>query len=151
MTNIAGVDPGLKGGIVIMNLETGKPIAAYSMPVETKKRKTRLLLGAIQTILITHNIKIGIVETAFRVGVENAAKTEAVFELCGIPVLNYHPHIWQRILDKQSENDTKQRAYAYCLANGYAVPVSSNGKFNDGIADAWCIAAYHVQQIHGEV
>jgi hypothetical protein len=147
MTNIAGIDPGLKGGIAIMNLETGKPIAAYAMPVKGKRKKT-INLGAIQTILITHNVKVGIVESAFRAGVENAAKTEAVLELCNIPVVTYKPQTWQQLLEKQAGDNTKDRAYAYCLAHGYSVSISSNCVYHDGIADAWCIAAYHVHKIH---
>ena len=137
--NIAGVDPGLSGGIVITNTD-GKPIAAYKMPV----KKNRLNLGELQTIIISHNIELAIIETAFKAGECNACKTEAVFELCGVPIINYHPRTWQTILP---DGSGKQRAYDYCLANGYPVPMNGNGRFHDGIADACCIVAYYLKEM----
>ena len=137
--NIAGVDPGLKGGVVITNTD-GKPIAVYSMPL----KKNRLNLGELQTIIISHNVELAIIEKAFKDGKCNACKTEAVFELCGVPILKYHPRTWQTILP---DGDGKQRAYDYCLANSLPVPVNGNGKFHDGIADAWGIVSYYLQEI----
>jgi hypothetical protein len=138
--NIAGVDPGLQGGIVITN-EHGKPIAVYKMPL----KKGKLNLGEIQTITISHNVKLAVIETAFRDGTYNAAKTEAAFELCNVPIIKYHPKVWQKILPK---GKGKQRAYDYCLANGWPVPLNKNGAFHDGIADAWGIVAYYLQKIN---
>lgn len=137
--NIAGVDPGLKGGIVITNT-SGKPIAAYPMPL----KKNRLNLGEMQTIIISHNVELAIIETAFKDGKCNACKTHAVFELCGVPIVKVHPRTWQAILP---DGNGKQRAYDYCLANGYPVPVNKNGTFHDGIADAWGIVAYYLQKV----
>ena len=136
--NIVGVDPGLKGGIVITD-KNGKRMSVYKMPV----KKNKLNLGEIQTIIITHDVKLAIIETAFKDGLYNAAKTEAVFELCGVPIINYHPRTWQAILPS---GKGKQRAYDYCLANNYPVPVNKNGRFHDGIADAWCIVAYYLRE-----
>lgn len=137
--NIAGVDPGLQGGIVITNT-SGKTIAAYKMPL----KKNRLNLGEIQTIIISHNVELAIIETAFKDGKCNACKTHAVFELCNVPIVKVHPRTWQSILPS---GKGKQRAYDYCLAHGYPVPVNSNGGFHDGIADAWCIVAYYLKTV----
>ena len=138
--NIAGVDPGLAGGIVIMSPH-GKPMAAFKMPV----KKGRINLGEIQTIVITYNVKLAVIETAFRDGTYNAAKTEAVFELCQVPIINYHPKTWQKMLPKGTG---KQRAYDYCIDHGLPVPLNGNGRFHDGIADAWCIVAYYLAKIN---
>ena len=138
--NIAGVDPGLQGGIAIMSAY-GKPLAAFKMPV----KKGKLNLGEIQTIVITYNVKLAIIETAFRDGTYNAAKTEAVFELCQIPIINYHPKTWQKMLPKGTG---KQRAYDYCVDHGLPVPLNGNGRFHDGIADAWCIVAYYLAKVN---
>ena len=137
--NIAGVDPGLQGGIVIMSPH-GKPLAAFKMPL----KKGKLNLGEIQTIVITYNVKLAIIETAFRDGTYNAAKTEAVFELCQIPIINYHPKTWQKMLPKGTG---KQRAYDYCIAHGLPVPLNGKGRFHDGIADAWCIANFYLNEM----
>ena len=137
--NIAGVDPGLKGGIVIMNVD-GKPIIYYEMPI----KKGRLNLGEIQTLIITYQVELAIIEKAYQAGKCNACKTEAVFELCGVPVVNIHPRTWQTIWP---DGDGKQRSYDYCLANGLPVPVSGNGRFHDGIADAWCIVDYYLKKM----
>ena len=137
--NIAGIDPGLKGGIVITNTD-GKPIAVYPMPL----KKGRLNLGELQTIIISHNVELAIIEKAFKDGKCNACKTEAVFELCSVPIVKVHPRTWQTILP---DGDGKQRAYDYCLANGLPVPVNGNGRFHDGIADAWGIVSYYLQEI----
>jgi len=135
---IAGIDPGLRGGIVIIS--GGSPFAFYKMPL----RKKRLDLGAIQSIIIEHQIELAIIETAFKDGKCNACKTEAVFELCDVPIVNIHPRTWQKILPKGLG---KQRAYDYCLVHGYPVPVNGNGRFHDGIADAWCIVDYYLRTV----
>lgn len=137
--NIAGVDPGLEGGIVITNTN-GKPIAAYPMPL----KKNKLNLGEIQTLIITYNVELAIIEKSFKGGKCNACKTAAVFELCGIPIVTIHPRTWQKILP---DGEGKQRAYDFCLANGYPVPVNGNGRFHDGIADAWGIVSYYLREI----
>lgn len=137
--NIAGVDPGLSGGIVVVNTD-GKPITTYPMPL----KKGRLNLGEIQTLIITYNVELAVIESAFRDGKCNACKTEAVFELCGVPIVNIHPRTWQKILPI---GDGKQRAYDYCLAHNLPVPMNGNGKFHDGIADAWCIVSYYLEKM----
>lgn len=137
--NIAGVDPGLSGGIVIMSAH-GKPIAAYKMPL----KKGKLNLGEIQTIIISHNVKLAIIETAFKDGKCNACKTEAAFELCNVPIIKYHPRQWQKMLPKGTG---KQRAYDYCIDHGLPVPLNGNGSFHDGIADAWCIVNFYLNEM----
>lgn len=120
-------------------MNDGKPGSYYKMPV----KKGKLNLGEIQTIIITHNIKLAVIETAFKDGAVNAAKTEAVFELCGVPIINVHPRTWQKILP---DGNGKQRAYDYCLQHGYPVPLNRNGRFHDGIADAWCIVDWYLKK-----
>jgi hypothetical protein len=137
--NLSAIDPGLSGGIVIATI-IGHPIATYKMPL----KKGKLDLGGIQDIIISNNIELAIIETAYKDGKCNACKTQAVFELCGVPLVKIHPRTWQKILPPGTG---KQRAFDYCLANSWPVPVSKNGSFHDGIADAWGLMGYYLNYV----
>lgn len=63
MTNIIGIDPGITGGIAVLNLITGELISALDMPVEIAKAgKKRISAINLSDIIIKYNTVIAFVE-----------------------------------------------------------------------------------------
>ena len=154
---IMAIDPGISGGLAIM--VDGQPLTQHVMPLATaaavgfvsqKSAKKKVVnLSQIKTIVVTYRIELVLIEGQWRDGMCNQCKLEALMQIEGIPYQIIHPRSWQTIIPpdiKQSFKDTKQRAIETC--HRLCLPVQANGSdrgYHDGLADAWCIAAYYTK------
>ena len=151
--SIMGIDPGLKGGVAILN---GDSSISEKMPIIKSKRIVDV--GALQDLLIRHKPYIVYVERqrimskqagAITTGA-NYGRILATLELCGIDYVEVAPKEWMAVIYGKlkkglTKQEKKQRGYDYCISRGYPIVMTSRNKnaiFHDGITDAYGIASY---------
>lgn len=155
MTYIIGIDPGIKGGVGV--LDTYENLFVYdkfSMPlnrprIDTTGLSRRLeFFGGSGIAYVEKQHVRGNQGGNFTIGV-NYGRILAVLEMLHIPYTEVDPKTWQsRMLAAelyQCNGDTKEAAIMYCHNQGWNVPRRSgrsDSPFNDGISDALVIAAY---------
>jgi Holliday junction resolvasome RuvABC endonuclease subunit len=150
---IMGIDPGKKGGIVLLSEgETVPPSFSCAMPVND----LGIDVCRIQEILIEANPQIIYIEKqfvrsgqagGFAIG-RNYGFIESVIVLCGFPYREIYAQSWTSYIKKQMNKKGKYHkevGLGFCSKKGFEVPTRStrkNSPFNDGISDAFCIASY---------
>ena len=144
---ICGIDPGMKGGVVIRRPSV---IIDYKMPIIDKL----VHVGKIQEWLIHYNVDVVYIEEQRAKGRQahqhiigvNYGRLTATIELCGVRYVEVPPKVWQKkIFGRNVGKQSKEYSINFCLENGLFVPMTSSradAKYHDGIADAHCIAVY---------
>jgi crossover junction endodeoxyribonuclease RuvC len=109
MTQILGVDPGIRGGLAIVEINDGaapKLIDAIDIPVTGVGAKERIDVLAIRTWIITHRPDYAMIERAqalpkqgsssgFKYG-RAVGALEAVIACCEIPLTIIEPSLWKK-------------------------------------------------------
>jgi Holliday junction resolvasome RuvABC endonuclease subunit len=156
-----GIDPGLHGGLAMLN--KGLDIVTFhAMPVKDKDVDSNSmwdwLLELMMTIMASgtpaHEVRVFLEKQqirsnqkgAMRIGA-NYGRIIAVLEFLDLDVTEVTPQAWKSSVLKNVDSKKtgeKNRSVAYCLEMEYELPtLNPNGKkLHDGIADAVCIALY---------
>jgi crossover junction endodeoxyribonuclease RuvC len=109
MTRILGIDPGVRGGLAIVEIDNGiapKLIDAIDIPVTGVGAKERVDVLAIRTWILTHKPDHAMIERAqampkqgassgFKYGRATGA-LEAVIACCEIPMTIVEPSMWKK-------------------------------------------------------
>ena len=163
---ILGVDPGLKGALVLMKNNTVQTLTM--MPTETIKKKSFVDIKAVKKWVNTQHsfypISKVLIEKQMVVsnqGLSSSGKTmyqfgllQGLFEGLDLSPIIVTPLQWQKsIFPRVDETniktynyaDTKLKSIAFVEQNynsSYLFTSSRQRKPSDGIADAICIATY---------
>lgn len=149
---IIGIDPGLKGGIALM--DEGIPRAVWKMPVIKSGTKTILNLQALKSIfdecisiagdsgclVVLERVhampKQGVV-SVFTFG-EGYGVMKGMATAYNLGLMEVRPTEWQsEILQGVPKDLGKKRSIAFCLGRFHTL-----GMLGDGETDALCIALY---------
>jgi Holliday junction resolvasome RuvABC endonuclease subunit len=125
VTRICGVDPGIFGGLAIVELNDGAApqlLDAIDIPVTGVKAKERVDVLAIRTWIETHQPAHAVIERAqampkqgassgFKYGRATGA-IEAAVALCEIPLTVIEPTVWKKFhgLRGGDKEGSRQRA-----------------------------------------
>lgn len=156
----AGIDNGLKGGIVFVDA-AGKVVEKYIMPVlASDKGKTEYDLQTMVGLFKGKQIELVVLEKAqaypgqgvtamFSIG-KGFGLWQGILVALGIPYVVVPPQTWQgHILAGMDRRDTKQASALY--AQRMAPQTDWRGTersriIHDGLTDAFCLAHYALQK-----
>jgi len=152
MAKVIGIDPGLSGGIAV--IDNGHVIAIHKMPVVKSGSKREIdpyiftdILKQydghfVATIEKVHAMPGQGVTSMFNFGMGFGTLKGALAAL-SIPILFATPQAWQKGLFSGIDAKLgKKRSIVYCKSRWPNV-----GKWTDGTADAACIALYGLNQL----
>jgi hypothetical protein len=149
--NFLGIDPGLKGGLVLIS-EEGKIVDFMPTPL----RKDGLIdhdaiykfIAPIANlhVYLERAVAFGMGRTsAFNYG-RGFAAIEIAIELTGNRINYVYPQVWTRLLHQGEVKCGEPKAVSLKVArrlfNIRKFPVSRRGKVHDGLIDALLIAEY---------
>ena len=150
---LMGVDPGKKGGIAILDMETGKPVAHYKMKIgEDGKVDVRWLWD----VMDRHNVMYVTIEMQYIspnqghsmvIGENYGRITGLVDSFVVIDTLFVSSNEWHKGMFKTKKGEyDKEIAVRWCEENKFPVPrmgkTKQSKKPHDGVAEAWCIGTY---------
>lgn len=149
--NFLGIDPGLKGGLVVIS-EEGKIVDFMPMPVRKDglidHDKIYKFIVSITNlhVYLERAVAFGMGRTsAFNYG-RGFAAIEVAIELTGNRINYVYPQVWTRLLHQGQDRSipAKERSLkvARHLFNIKKFPVSRRGEVHDGLVDALLIAEY---------
>lgn len=156
MKNILGVDPGLNGGLVVINAD-GEIVAKTVVPIFDGKRK-EYDIKSIEAFIRQNNVGLAVLEKSTTRPLQSAQSTFttgkgfgmywAIFHVMGIKLALVSPQVWQKAIIQSPKGESKQYAMLYCARTWpreewRATPRSKNP--HDGLCDAACLAAYGLQ------
>jgi Holliday junction resolvasome RuvABC endonuclease subunit len=157
---IAGIDPGLTGGIAIYNQADGEwlyigelPVVIEKDPKGKKKDVKSIDVVALAKLLKEYNVDYVFIEkvhampgqgvtSMFTFG-EGYGRVNAVAELCTKEVRRMTPQVWQKIVFGSTDKTTppKERAVALAIRLIGKPPMKHRGRVPHlGMCDAVCIA-----------
>jgi crossover junction endodeoxyribonuclease RuvC len=150
---VAGIDPGIHGGLAIVAVENGaapRLVAAIDVPVIGTNAKERVDAIAIGTWLSKHDVQHAFIERAQAMpkqGVSSifkyaraAGSIEAAIALSGIPVTIVEPSVWKRhwkLPGKDKESSRQQALQLFPAAHAVLARRKDHGR-----AEAALIALY---------
>lgn len=154
---ICGIDPGLSGGIVLM--EQSKLLNFSVMPLNTNKEvcflKFREVLGDFNPdhIFLERAVPMAMgSKHAFNYG-RGFAALEIAIQQSGKPVTYVEPAKWSKEIHEGISKDLKAKAKSVIAFERLfpqlkeRVPKSKTGKYHEGILDALLIASYGVRKL----
>lgn len=157
---VMGIDPGIKGGIVIIRATQGDApqnevlLASEMVPYDAELKIPRV--DIFENLILVYKPDVIVIEKGGAGLLPSANKLAfATGALVGVASLDEDtivkavaPQTWQSkmIKDIDGEN-TKERAMKAALAYLPDVEMfTDRGRFMDGIADAACIALWYIQK-----
>lgn len=169
MTVHIGIDPGLKGGIVVLG-DAGPAPLYIPMPVAragTGGKETLDMPAIVHILARYHDAVVALEEPGSRPGqsaqsvmtsgrnhgrIEGALVTLARIRM-GLRYDLVRPQAWQKALGIAGKDaDPKARSIALCQRLLPAIDLTCHGRFkkpHDGIADAACLALYALRVLAG--
>ena len=154
---VAGIDPGIHGGLAIVAVEDGvapRLVDAIAIPIIGTNAKERADVIAIRTWVSKHDVQHAFIERAqampkqgsssgFKYG-RAVGAIEAAIALSGIPVTIVEPSVWKRFyrLPGKEKEPSRQRALEIFPASHALLA----RKFDHGRAEAALIALFGAQQ-----
>jgi crossover junction endodeoxyribonuclease RuvC len=153
MTRALGIDPGINGGLAV--IESAKVIDAIDVPVIGSAAKERVDGIAIREWIEEHRPSFAFIERAgampkqgsssgFKYG-RAAGALEATIALSGIPIQIIEPAVWKRALRLSGKD--KEAARQRALELFPAAHALLARKRDHGRAEAILIAMYGLQNI----
>jgi len=125
MTQVLGIDPGIHGGLAIVDVVDGtapRLVDAIDIPTIGAGAKERVDVLALRTWIFTHTLQHAVIERAqampkqgassgFKYGRATGA-IEAVIACCGIPLTIIEPSAWKKFhqLRGGEKEASRQRA-----------------------------------------
>jgi crossover junction endodeoxyribonuclease RuvC len=150
---VAGIDPGIHGGLAIVVVENGaapRLVEAIDVPVVGTNAKERVDVIAIRAWFSKHDVQHAFIERAqalpkqgsssgFKYG-RAVGAIEAAIALSGIPVTIVDPSVWKRFwgLPGKDKESSRQKALQLFPAAHAAL----ERKKDHGRAEATLIALY---------
>jgi crossover junction endodeoxyribonuclease RuvC len=124
MTRILGIDPGINGGLAIVDIDIDSTVLidAIDIPVTGIKAKQRVDVLAVRDWILAHQPQHALIERAGvmpKQGIASGFKygravgaIEAVVALCNIPLTIVEPAVWKRRLGLYGadKENSRQRA-----------------------------------------
>jgi crossover junction endodeoxyribonuclease RuvC len=149
---IAGIDPGLKGGIAVLDDRTvivAEPLPIMQSEIDVKAIASLLLDPRPQLVVIERQQampKQGVSST-FKIG-RNYGLLLGALQVLGYPVIEVRPHRWKQVV-LRGQPKGKEAAIAFVSKRYPEVDLRPGRcrKPHDGIADAVCIAAYGTKDL----
>jgi len=149
--HILGIDPGLRGAIVGLDLKGGLVYKSL-LPVKDKEIdvvKLKSMFDEAKPFMIfmekVHALPMVGVSTTFKFGYVYG-QLQATIRLIGAKLELVPPRTWQKIeIPEHFEGSTKERASKACKALYPKLDLRAterSKKFHDGIVDAFFIASY---------
>lgn len=148
MKVICGIDPGLKGGVGLIN-EGGTFLAAYPMPIDKTTREVDVveldyLLGVKHSPSLIVVEKVGPVQnssrkSAFTFGGQYHSVISVVKLLKTTAFIRVAPKTWQADILRDTKK-TKQDGLAFCYQRYPGSEEIIQGQ--DGLSDALCMAEH---------
>ena len=153
MTKVLGVDPGIRGGLVIVRINNGAAlqlIDAIDIPVIGVGAKERVDVLAVRTWIMTHAPQHAFIERAqampkqgassgFKYGRATGA-LESVLACCEIPMTIVEPSVWKKF--HQLRGGDKEAARQRALQLFPAAHALLARKKDHGRGEAALIALY---------
>lgn len=147
---VIGIDPGLRGGVVVLAADLSCVLAKHRMPVREDFRGRRTIDFHALCVLLhpwAERCVVGAMEEQHSFGHESRSRlwrfalgvgrTQAALEACMIPYTEVDPQTWKRSV-LGSRSASKADAVAYVRSKWPEAEFSSS----DGIAEAACIAVH---------
>src|SRR5215469_1125624 len=140
---ILGVDPGIRGGLAIVAINTGAPMLfdAIDIPVVGTAAKERVDVHAIKEWVLLHRPQHAIIERAQampRQGASSGFKygraigsIESVIACCGIPMTIIEPTAWKkhhRLHGKDKELSRQRAIQLFPNAHGVLARRKDHGR-----------------------
>lgn len=152
MNTILAVDPGLKGGIVVMG-EDGSVIHTEKMPVLKVDGKGTIDLQLVAKTVRTYQPRLICIEQVHAMPGQGVSSVftfgmgfggiKGVAAALDIPLATVRPLTWQKVvLGAIDKNLGKARSQVYCKQR---YPHIEPAHKHDGIADAVCIAEWAIK------
>jgi crossover junction endodeoxyribonuclease RuvC len=154
---VAGIDPGIHGGLAIVAVEDGvapRLVDAIAVPIIGTNAKERVDVIAIRTWVSKHEVRHAFIERAqampkqgrssgFKYG-RAVGAIEASIALSGIPMTIVEPSIWKRFhkLPGKEKEASRQRALEIFPASHALLA----RKLDHGRAEAALVALFGAQQ-----
>src|SRR5262245_45820742 len=153
---IAGIDPGIRGGLAIVAIEDGvapRLVEAIDVPVVGTNAKERVDVIAIRAWISKHDVQHAFIERAQAMPKQGASSgfkygravgaIEAAITLCSVPVEIIEPSAWKRFwkLPVKDKESGRQRA-VQLFPSAHALLAL---KRHHNRAEASLIALYGVQ------
>ncbi len=162
MSYFVGIDPGLNGGICILDGDEMSP-AVYVMPTVKVGTKNHIDPHALRDIIASRNVQEVVIE---RVGARPGQGVTSMFSfgygagiiegVCAARFIPYRfvtPQAWQKKILEGLPKDGTKSSVVYCkrkfpLIDWRETPRCKNA--HDGMTDAACIAMYGLLTSKGE-
>jgi crossover junction endodeoxyribonuclease RuvC len=162
---VIGIDPGISGGISVIDKDTGIPISGKPMPV-TKSKKNSIDPNGLASLLSQYDggyvcdekvyvVLLVIIEQVHSMPKQGVASVfsfgrslgiiEGVVGTLGLPYQFVTPQRWKKVVLDGFANKDKNDSIAYCNRRwpGFDLKATERSrKSHDGIADALCMAEY---------
>ncbi|MBM0204061.1 crossover junction endodeoxyribonuclease RuvC [Micromonospora sp. STR1s_5] len=158
---IAGIDPGIKGAIAVIERATGQLVAVMDMPtiqyaMSDGRKRRKVDSETLRDFVHAYRPELICVEqvtpykqgrtSAFNFG-WSAAVATTVAELSGAAVMQVPPNMWKPRMGLNSDKDGS-RALATELEGS---DINWDRKRDDGRAEAFLLAIYANRVLHGEI
>lgn len=145
--NVLGIDPGKQGALVFIHNDNAR---SYPMPL-LKNGKIDVL--KLSSLVSFHKPSLVVIERqqirsgqrgAMAIG-ENYGRLTGTIDCCRVKYIDPTPQKWQKYFDITGD---KEEHIEKCKELGFEVPTKSdrsNSPPHDGIADAYLIALYGIE------
>lgn len=156
MKTILAIDPGLKGGIVVMS-EQGEIIHTEKMPVIRRAGKGAIDFGSVAKTVKTYQPSLMVLEEVHAMPNQGSVSgfsfgtgfggLQAIAATLEVPLVHVRPQAWQKLVFAGIDKAIgKGRSLLYCKR---MFPNIEPTHKHDGIADAACMAKWAIssQQI----
>jgi crossover junction endodeoxyribonuclease RuvC len=154
---ILGVDPGLTGGIAIVEVIDGAApqlVDAIDVPVIGDKAKQRVDVIAVRNFIDAHRPALALIERSGAMPKQGTASIfryaracgalEAAIALCALPVEIIEPSVWKRFFKLPGKD--KERARQLALEKFPAAHAALARKRDHGRSEAALLALYGVRR-----